>query len=370
VNRLKRFFAGEGKTVVKLLAYGAVCLGVLFYLISLIGNVHLFSHDVTYKATMRDVTGLLRNDSVKVAGVAVGKVTDITTERGKAVVTFKVKRDVKLRTGSQVGVRWRNVLGQKYLYVFPGSSGRILESGQRLPVSQSIGQADVGDFLNAVGPILKAIDPEDVNAFVNALMQALQGNEAKVGNLIGNTAAVSDTLGSLDTKTGRVIENLDQVVGAVAERDAALDQTVSNLASLSQTLAQNNDALQGLVTNFAAVQAQLRQLLTEHRGDIDTTVANLQTIAGVLSQHRADLEKGLSTLSSGLAPYHLISSYGQWFQVRAVIVCLANQASCSSETVVTDVISPRTASAGTAASVRRGPSVADITGFAAGGRTL
>jgi phospholipid/cholesterol/gamma-HCH transport system substrate-binding protein len=361
---LRRFFAGEGKTVAKLIAYALVCLGVLFYLISLIGNVHLFSHDVTYKATMSDVTGLLRNDNVKVAGVAVGKVTNITTERGKAVVTFKVKRDVHLRTSTQVGVRWRNVLGQKYLYVYPGSSGRVLKSGERLPESQSVSQADVGDFLNAVGPILKAIDPADVNAFVTALMQALQGNEAKVGNLLGNTAAVADTLGSLDTRTARVITNLDQVVGAVAERDSALDQTVSNLASISRTLAQNNDSLQGLVTNFAAVQAQLRQLITEHRGDVDTAVANLQTIANVLGQHRSDLEASLSTLSSGLSPYHLISSYGQWFQVRAVIVCMANQARCDSESVVTDVISPRTASASKPA----GPNVGNITGFAVAGR--
>ena len=54
---------------------------------------------------------------------------------------------------------------------------------------------------------------------------------------------------------------------------------------------------------------------------------NLQTIAGVLGQHRADLEKSLATLSSGLAPYHLISSYGQWFQIRVVVACLANQTS-------------------------------------------
>lgn len=362
IEHLRRFFAGEGRTIIKLVLYIFVCLSVLVYLVTLIGNIDLFAHEHTYKAQLADVTGLLPNDSVKIAGVAVGRVKSIKADRGRAVVSFTVKNDVKMRSSTQVGVRWRNVLGQKYFYVYPGSSGRLLGKKDMIPVSQSLPSADVGEFLNSVGPILKAIDPAQVNVFVEALVQALQGNEDQVRSLIGNTAAVANTLGSLDTKTGHIIDNFDQVLGAVAERDSALDQTVTNLSTVSQTLADNNSALQGLVSNFAAVQAQLRQLLAEHRGDIDTAVNNLQTIAGVLGQHRADLEKSLATLSSGLAPYHLISSYGQWFQIRVVVACLARQTSCSSETLVTDVIHP--ASAGP---VRGGgPSLGSLVQFAAG----
>jgi phospholipid/cholesterol/gamma-HCH transport system substrate-binding protein len=364
IARLRRFFAGEGRTIIKLVVYVAVCLSVLAYLITLIGNVHLFSHTKKYKAQLADVTGLLPNDSVKVAGVAVGKVTGIRTQRGRAIVSFTVNSNVPIRTSTQVGVRWRNVLGQKYFYVYPGSGGRLMGKKDVIPVSQSVPSADVGEFLNSVGPILKAIDPTQVNAFVEALAQALQGNEDKVRSLIGNTAAVADTLGSLDTKTGRIIDNFDQVLGAVAERDSALNQTVTNLSTVSKTLADNNSALQGLVTNFAAVQAQLRQLITEHRGDVDAAVNNLQTIAGVLGQHRQDLEKSLATLSSGLAPYHLISSYGQWFQIRVVVACLARETTCSSETLVTDVIHPASAGAAPVS----GPTLGDIVGFAAGGR--
>ena len=364
IAHLRRFLAGEGRTIIKLVVYMAVCLSVLVYLVTLIGNIQLFAHERSYKAELADVTGLLANDSVKIAGVSVGRVKSIHAHRGKAMVTFSVKDDIAVRTSTQVGVRWRNVLGQKYLYVYPGSSGRLLGKKDVLPVSQSVPSADVGEFLNSVGPILKAIDPSQVNTFVEALAQALQGNEDKVRSLIGNTAAVADTLGSLDTKTGRIIDNFDQVLGAVAERDSALNQTITNLSAVSKTLGDNNAALQGLVSNFAAVQGQLRQLLTEHRGDVDTAVNNLQTIAGVLGQHRADLEKSLATLSSGLAPYHLISSYGQWFQIRVVVACLANEApgTCQSETLVTDVIHP--ASAGPT----RAPTVGNLVGFAAGGR--
>ena len=48
--------------------------------------------DDSYKisATFNDVTGLLINDNVKVAGVKVGKVTGIKVIDGKARVTMRV----------------------------------------------------------------------------------------------------------------------------------------------------------------------------------------------------------------------------------------------------------------------------------------
>lgn len=328
MRRLFRSFKGYGATFAKLGVYAAVCLGVLMWLISLIGNIGFFDRRTSYSAELADVTGLFVNDAVKIAGIEVGSVKGIKVERGKAVVTFEVDRDVKLMTESEVGIRWRNILGQKYLYLYPGTKGERLEEGDRLPVSQSVDGAEVGEFLNAIGPFLQAIDPKDVNAFNQAILEALQGNDEKVRRLIDNTAEVSGTLGSVDTEVGRSIENLDQVLGALAERDEALDSTVTNLSSLSQTLADRNDVLNDAVVQFAAVQAQLRVLLEENRGDIDQTIVNLEAVSEVLRTHRADLEKTLATLPDGLAGYHLISRYGQWFNVRAIVNCAAAQRQC------------------------------------------
>lgn len=363
---VSRLFEGaggaRGRTVLKLTLYSLACLATLAKLVSLIGNVDFFAERTTYEAEVDDVTGLLVNDEVKVAGVPVGKVTGISVDRGVAVVRFSVDDDVELRESTGVGVRWRNIFGQKYLYLYPGADGAVLEPGGRLPIEQSVPSADVGDFLNAVGPVLQAIDPADANAFVEAVMQALQGNESNVRGLIDDAATVSQTVGGLDEEVGRVIENMEDVLSALADRDDAVDATIRNLSSLSNTLATNNDVLEQLVVNFAEVQAQLDELVRSNRGDLDTTIANLQQITDVLGQHRDDLEAGLSTLPTGVIPYHQISSYGQWFQVRAIVVCVANQASCTRE----DLTSGALPGADTGAA--GGPTVADVVGFALSGR--
>src|SRR5206468_2032143 len=57
------------KTGIKLIAFVAVCTVFTAYLWFTIGNVHLFEHTYSLSATFDDVTGLLPNDNVKVAGV-------------------------------------------------------------------------------------------------------------------------------------------------------------------------------------------------------------------------------------------------------------------------------------------------------------
>ena len=83
------------RTALKFGAFVLVCLLFTGYLGFTIGNRS--AHDpldrdhYTLTATFDDVTGLLLNDNVKIAGVKVGKVTAITTENGKAVVTIEIE---------------------------------------------------------------------------------------------------------------------------------------------------------------------------------------------------------------------------------------------------------------------------------------
>jgi phospholipid/cholesterol/gamma-HCH transport system substrate-binding protein len=343
-GRLRRLVRGEGKVLLKLGVYTAFCLVVLGWLISMVGNTGFFQLRV--------------NDAVKIAGVEVGSVTGISIEQGQAVVSFEVEDGTELLDSTQSGVRWRNVLGQKYLYLYPGDEGEPLEPGDRLPIEQSVPSADVGDFLNAVGPVLQALDPDDANAFVQAVSEGISGNEAQLRRLIDDSATLAQVLGGLDGEVGSIITNMDQVTTAVAERDDAVDELLVNLGSLSGDLAVRNDSLNTLVTEFSDVQRRLARLLQENRGDLDGAIADLRVIADTLAAHDGDLAAALASLPEGVGPYHLISSTGQWFGVRATVACIANQSNCSFE-------DPSHAfGVETVAGPPQGPSVADLVAFA------
>jgi ABC-type transporter Mla subunit MlaD len=164
---------------------------------------------------------------------------------------------------------------------------------------------------------------------------------------------------------GRIIENMDEVTTAIASRDDALDELLVNLGSLSGDLAERNDSLNRLVVDFTDVQTRLARLLRDNRGNIDGAVDDLRVIADTLARHRDDLEAGLATLPEGVGSYHLISSFGQWFNVRATVVCLAGQTTCFTEDATHNFGTPETISG---PAVER--SVTDIVRFANAGAPL
>lgn len=361
LQRFGRTLRGEGRVLLKLGLYTVACLAVLGWLISMVGNAAFFQDRTGYEAELEDATGLRVNDAVKIAGVEVGAVTGIDIEQGHAVVSFEVDRGTRLPESTHAGVRWRNVLGQKYLYLYPGEGDELLDAGATIPIEQSVSSADVGDFLNAVGPVLQALDPEDANAFVEAVSEGLSGNEAQIRRLIDDSATLAQVFGGLDGQVGSIITNLDQVTTAVADRDDAVDELLVNLSSLSGDLAARNDSLNTLVTDFAGVQRRLARLLRDNRGDLDGTIQDLRVIADTLVAHDGDLAAALSTLPEGLGPYHLISSTGQWFGVRATIACLAGQTTCFMEDPT------QSFGVGTTGGGSGQPAVGDIIDFASPG---
>ena len=379
-----------GRVMLKVGVFSAICVVLLAILAKEVGNLSFFTHRVTYKADMPDVTGLFPTDDVKVAGVKVGQVSKVTTDHGHAVVSFNVDKTVPLRTSTQIGLRYRNVLGEKYLYLYPGSTGPVMSSGSTIPLRQAVSDADIDAFLNALGPFVKAINPQEGNLFLQAMVSALEGNQDQVNQLLGNTATVSNTLGNLNQQVGGVIDNFNTVLTALAQRSGDLDALVNNLNQVSQSLVARNNDLDTAVDEFSQLAAHFKDLLSTNRGNLDQAVNNLQGIAQVLAQHHADLEKDLTTLPEGLQGYSNIASYGQWFAVRVIYGCLANEggpgtpSNCSFEQPTnqnpaqpnSDSLVPPSggppgpaAPGAPAASTAGSPSVSSITNFASFGRS-
>ena len=296
--------------IVKLLLFFAVCTLLTAYLAFTIGNIHLFQHTYKLTATFDDATGLLIADNVKVAGVVVGKVTSVTINNGKAKVEFSLKDSVKVPADSQVAIRWRNLIGQRYLYVYPGTASTVLKNGDRVTKTRSV--VDVGELFNRLGPIVKAIDPKEVNTFLDTIVQALDGNTDSIRQSIDNLAVVAQSLGSRDEQIGRLIDNVNTVAGAVNDRDAQIRTVLDNLVLISQTFSQNTDVLNTAVTELGDFSDNFGSLLANNQSQIDRIVANLNSILDEVKVKLPALDSILGGLDEAAKRLTLSSRYGDW----------------------------------------------------------
>ena len=100
-----------------------VSLAVTGLLVVIMGGIGLGSQK-EYKAIFSSASELTSGNQVRIAGVVVGKVTEVEIhQRDQAMVTFKVDEDVPLTQDSRANVRFLNLIGDRYMSLSEGQEG-------------------------------------------------------------------------------------------------------------------------------------------------------------------------------------------------------------------------------------------------------
>jgi phospholipid/cholesterol/gamma-HCH transport system substrate-binding protein len=308
------------KTALKFGAFVGVCLAFTLWLAFTIGNIRLFEDKYDLSASFDDVTGLLVNDNVKVAGVVVGKVTKIEVDRGQAIVRFNVRDDVRVPSDTRAVMRWRNLLGQRYLYLEPGEASTTLQDGDVVRETESVVQ--LGQLFNRLGPIVAAIDPQKVNTFLDAITEALDGNQDSLRAAIDDLALLARELGERDEQIGRLIENLNSVAGTIASREQQISVMLDNLVLISQTFSENTEVLDAAMTEMGDFADDFGYLLESNRGQIDRLMGNLVEVIRVVRSKLDTLDRAVPRLDDAAARLFNSSRYGEW--LNQVIPCAAD----------------------------------------------
>lgn len=126
--------SGHGRTVAKFAIFTVVMV-VLTAGIFVTFSEQRISAVTTFSAVFTDASELAAGDSVRVAGIRVGTVRDVSLQSDKTVVvTFDVDRGVALTTATKVAVRYLNLVGDRFLALVDGpGSTRLLPAGSRIP---------------------------------------------------------------------------------------------------------------------------------------------------------------------------------------------------------------------------------------------
>src|SRR5262249_40944877 len=104
----------------KLLVFIVVTTLATGILVLTIGNIS-FGRTTTYKAEFADASGLVKGDDVRVAGVKVGTVKAISIDHEtRALVTFTVATDTMVTGGTHATIKYRNLVGQRYIALTQG----------------------------------------------------------------------------------------------------------------------------------------------------------------------------------------------------------------------------------------------------------
>jgi phospholipid/cholesterol/gamma-HCH transport system substrate-binding protein len=225
-------------------------------------------------------------------------------------VTFTVRDGVDVPNDSTAAVRWRNLLGQRYLYVYPGEAEKALEPGERIGKTRAV--VDLGELFNRLGPIVKEIDPAQVNTFLDAVVGALDGNEEKIRQALDDLARFAGALGDRDAAIARLVTNLDTVAGTITARDREIRTVLDNLLAITATFNDNTNVLDSAVTELDRFSTNFGTLLEDNRAHIDNILNNLTVVVEVVRSKLPQLDATLGNVDELSVALFNASRYGEW----------------------------------------------------------
>ena len=218
-----------------------------------------FDQRTEYTAVFEDVTGVAKGDEVRIAGVRVGSVRDIDiVDRDQAEVTFAVDREVPLTQNTQVTIKFRNLVGQRYIALTQGAEGASerLKAGETIGVDQTQEALDLNVLLNGFKPVFQALSPDDTNQLAFEIVQTFQGESGNVETLLARTASLTSTLADRDELIGDVIVNLSETLDMIGSRDAELTRTIDTLQQFVSGLAEDRDAILNSIDSVSALSTE------------------------------------------------------------------------------------------------------------------
>jgi phospholipid/cholesterol/gamma-HCH transport system substrate-binding protein len=259
------------------------------------------------------VSGLGKNSPVQVAGIEVGRVTNITLKDGRAEVTMIIRKGVPVYADAQAAIKSQGVLGDKFIEITPGKASAQLLKGGGL-ISRSRSTVELDDILAKASPAMEDISKITKNlgdvlgteegknnlkeTFFNikkttedirSITTGLSEGEGTMGKLIRDDALYRDmrtTMTGLKDTVTRIQEGRGSI-GKFINDEEFYDQTRRTMSSLEK-----------VANKIDSGEGTLGKLVNDDTlyNEAKDTMANLNKTAVNLNQTTQKINQGEGTL--------------------------------------------------------------------------
>lgn len=294
-----------------------VCL-VGLLLVALLAGVAYRAEDLpligggtTYTADFSESAGLSSGNEVRVAGVKVGKVTDVALDGDRVRVSFRVK-DVWIGDASTAAISIKTLLGEKFLAVDP-LGARRQDPGSRIPVSRTTSPYDVTQAFTGLGDTLEELDSEKLAKSFESVSDTFRNTPGDVRTAATGLSALSRTLSSRDSELADLLRGSKKLTKTLKGQRKEFASLLRNGNLLLAEVRSRRSAIHQLFTGTRDLGTELSGLVKDNKDQLAPTLRALDRVTTVLLKNRKRLDKALAVA----APYYRLLGNtlgnGRWF---------------------------------------------------------
>ncbi|RNL81056.1 MCE family protein [Nocardioides marmorisolisilvae] len=207
---------------------------------------------------------------VKVRGVIVGQVMEAKSGADGAVLTLGIKPNKidQIPDNVTASILPKTLFGEKYveLVIPKDASTTPLKKGDR--ITQTALPIEVEKVLNDIYPLLRAVQPAELNYTLNALASALEGRGEAIGE---NIETLNSYLKRFNPQVPALVEDLrllSKVSGTYADVAPQIAATLRNTVKTGDTLLSRQAKLNAFFKDVSSFSATAKTFLDANGDNI------------------------------------------------------------------------------------------------------
>jgi phospholipid/cholesterol/gamma-HCH transport system substrate-binding protein len=300
----------RGRSLVTWLAFACVVALVLTAGLYL---VFRGSAGTKLSAYFGKTVGLYAGSSVRVLGVPVGEVTDVTPQGDAVRVDMRVD-DVPLPAGVGAVVVAPSLVSDRYVQLTPAyDTGPTLATGTVLAKDRTATPVELDDLYSSLDKLSTALGPNGANkdgalsGVLDTAAKTLAGNGASLNSTVGQLADLAKTLDGSKDDLFSTVQNLNSFTGALAQSDQQLNEFYGRVADVSRFLAADSADVGAALQSLGGALGDVQQFVNDNKAALESNVDKLASLSKVLVDQRAALAEVLDIAPTGATNF--INSY-------------------------------------------------------------
>ncbi|MGU3293923.1 MCE family protein [Williamsia sp. M5A3_1d] len=266
----------------------------------------LRTYDVS--VDLASATGLYSGDDVRVLGVRIGEITQVTPRGDHATVRLRLDKGRPVPAGAAAVVLNQSLVSGRFVQLTPAyAGGSRMTDGATIPIARTAVPVEWDQVTAQLTRVSQALAPRagDTRGAAAGLV------DAAAANLRGQGASLHDTLGNLSTalrtiSDGRtdlfgVVRNLEVFVRALSDSDQQIVSFNNRMASVSAILDRNRDDIGAALGDLDVSLGEVRSFVRDNRSGVTDALRSLDDVAGELAEHRDDLAQVLHVTPTALS---------------------------------------------------------------------
>jgi phospholipid/cholesterol/gamma-HCH transport system substrate-binding protein len=285
-------------------------------------------------AYVANSNGIYAGDEVRVLGVPVGRIDEITPERDRVRIELHYDGDVKVPADAKAAIVAPSLVSSRYLQLAPRyEGGPVMADGDAIPLERTATPVEWDEVKDQLNDLAVALGPRGANKqgadkqgaldrLLRATSATVDGKGATINETIHHLSEAVRTLQAGGSDTFSTVRNLQVFVSALAQSDVQVGQFLTKLDGVSGLLVDNRQSLRAALRSLGATVGQVEEFVRANGDDLTRTMRRLTRVARVVAGQQDELAQALHVAPNALA--NLIESYHSGQNAVAVDVHAAN----------------------------------------------